>query len=75
MNGDQHRNIPTPDVGIFPGLLNDADEMDSRPVSRGGRDYDSEFAKLSLQGGHKSCLLYTSPSPRDATLSRMPSSA
>ena len=25
--------------------------------------------------GRKSCLLYTSPSPRDATLSRMPSSA
>ena len=24
---------------------------------------------------HYSCLLYTSPSPRDATLSRMPSSA
>ena len=24
---------------------------------------------------HRSCLLYTSPSPRDATLSRMPSSA
>ena len=24
---------------------------------------------------HISCLLYTSPSPRDATLSRMPSSA
>ena len=24
---------------------------------------------------HKGCLLYTSPSPRDATLSRMPSSA
>ena len=26
-------------------------------------------------GYHKICLLYTSPSPRDATLSRMPSSA
>ena len=25
--------------------------------------------------GHQACLLYTSPSPRDATLSRMPSSA
>ena len=25
--------------------------------------------------GYKPCLLYTSPSPRDATLSRMPSSA
>ena len=24
---------------------------------------------------HNTCLLYTSPSPRDATLSRMPSSA
>ena len=28
-----------------------------------------------LSGFHKICLLYTSPSPRDATLSRMPSSA
>ena len=28
---------------------------------------------LGLQG--MACLLYTSPSPRDATLSRMPSSA
>ena len=26
-------------------------------------------------GAYKACLLYTSPSPRDATLSRMPSSA
>ena len=28
-----------------------------------------------LSGGETACLLYTSPSPRDATLSRMPSSA
>ena len=28
-----------------------------------------------LFGGIMTCLLYTSPSPRDATLSRMPSSA
>ena len=28
-----------------------------------------------LTDGHWGCLLYTSPSPRDATLSRMPSSA
>ena len=27
------------------------------------------------KGGYMACLLYTSPSPRDATLSRMPSSA
>ena len=28
-----------------------------------------------INGQRKGCLLYTSPSPRDATLSRMPSSA
>ena len=28
-----------------------------------------------LHAGHMSCLLYTSPSPRDGLLSRMPSSA
>ena len=30
---------------------------------------------VDLAGGFVNCLLYTSPSPRDATLSRMPSSA
>ena len=30
---------------------------------------------LDHAGGAEACLLYTSPSPRDATLSRMPSSA
>ena len=37
-----------------------------------------ELKPLSLQEFEKelsNCLLYTSPSPRDATLSRMPSSA
>ena len=29
----------------------------------------------TLVAGYNACLLYTSPSPRDATLSRMPSSA
>ena len=32
-------------------------------------------ASIVIEGGHEGCLLYTSPSPRDATLSRMPSSA
>ena len=30
---------------------------------------------MAKKAGFSSCLLYTSPSPRDATLSRMPSSA
>ena len=31
--------------------------------------------QLTNSGKHKDCLLYTSPSPRDRTRSRMPSSA
>ena len=33
------------------------------------------FNKKVLVGGIYACLLYTSPSPRDRSLSRMPSSA
>eukprot|EP00830_Metopus_es_P005153 TRINITY_DN14783_c0_g1_i1.p1 TRINITY_DN14783_c0_g1~~TRINITY_DN14783_c0_g1_i1.p1 ORF type:complete len:131 (+),score=23.06 TRINITY_DN14783_c0_g1_i1:3-395(+) len=37
------------------------------------KDYIKQI--LSLSQSLNTCLLYTSPSPRDATLSRMPSSA
>ena len=36
---------------------------------------ESPFEVLSSAGGSGTCLLYTSPSPRDAHESRMPSSA
>ena len=36
---------------------------------------DQGQIKAVVFGNNKICLLYTSPSPRDATLSRMPSSA
>ena len=36
---------------------------------------DIDFAILGDEESCTGCLLYTSPSPRDATLSRMPSSA
>ena len=36
---------------------------------------DEMLDKLGILHRAKACLLYTSPSPRDATLSRMPSSA
>ena len=41
-------------------------------------DNDRIYTRSLREGSHlvlKGCLLYTSPSPRDATLSRMPSSA
>ena len=39
------------------------------------KKYWDQLAKHLEKLGVKPCLLYTSPSPRDATLSRMPSSA
>ena len=39
--------------------------------------FGEQFEQMHSAGGARGnpCLLYTSPSPRDATLSRMPSSA
>ena len=36
---------------------------------------DGRAANKLISDAREACLLYTSPSPRDATLSRMPSSA
>ena len=53
----------------FYGLIN-------VPHNTGSVDLISgEFLSNSAGKNTGSCLLYTSPSPRDATLSRMPSSA
>ena len=43
-----------------------AGELDHLPI---------EYVSHAVVGADTNCLLYTSPSPRDATLSRMPSSA
>ena len=40
-----------------------------------GATVSLQFGERTLEGHSSNCLLYTSPSPRDATLSRMPSSA
>ena len=37
--------------------------------------YEGVEVNIEVDGDSIICLLYTSPSPRDATLSRMPSSA
>ena len=36
---------------------------------------ENELRKQQVSGFYRDCLLYTSPSPRDGLLSRMPSSA
>ena len=44
-------------------------------IGRRNRGLNSAFTLRKMSHGVGVCLLYTSPSPRDATLSRMPSSA
>ena len=47
-------------------------DMEQRVSTRAGElGIEVEF----FQSNHEGCLLYTSPSPRDRSLSRMPSSA
>ena len=45
------------------------------PDSPGAGEALVRVHQVGVCGTDISCLLYTSPSPRDATLSRMPSSA
>ena len=42
---------------------------------RKGKELLSKLDLIRFNEHTRTCLLYTSPSPRDATLSRMPSSA
>ena len=49
----------------------EAEVIDLRTI----RPLDVETIIESVKKTNRICLLYTSPSPRDATLSRMPSSA
>ena len=48
-----------------------SDQSKSDDIMNVCKEYDFHFTYLRYQG----CLLYTSPSPRDRTRSRMPSSA
>ena len=52
-------------------------QREGRFASLDIRDLESAALLGLCEAGNRfnSCLLYTSPSPRDATLSRMPSSA
>ena len=61
--------IGVSDLAAWKTYANDV--LGIEAIERGSRldlRYDEQVWRLS-------CLLYTSPSPRDATLSRMPSSA
>ena len=61
----------TTDVaGLFPNIVKELEKVGNLARSKLGDKLTNEIGTESY-----ACLLYTSPSPRDATLSRMPSSA
>ena len=62
--------LPGEDDGWVVAVLRRKNERASGHVVR---TPENDFEFIPVPG--KDCLLYTSPSPRDATLSRMPSSA
>ena len=64
--------VELPEVDDYAPVSFDPDDADSEPSPPLAKATDWMTVELDLGDG---CLLYTSPSPRDATLSRMPSSA
>ena len=72
--------IQTEDMPLIVGVgdtITSKKNNGEKSYLRGGSDRSFlEFIQiLGNEFGINNCLLYTSPSPRDATLSRMPSSA
>ena len=65
--GDTFGDLPVENPHIKPGTL--------YPAVNGMINYDSQNTFTDSAGTPKTCLLYTSPSPRDGLLSRLPSSA
>ena len=55
--------------------LSQASQSQNPAHPQSGRGSRGGFRGRGGRGRGRGCLLYTSPSPRDATLSRMPSSA
>ena len=65
---DAGKTTLTEKLLLFGGAIQEAGAVKSNKIKKSAT---SDFMEIERQ----SCLLYTSPSPRDATLSRMPSSA
>ena len=84
------RRVVITGLGVVSCLGNNQEEVHQSLLnSKSGISYAEEYKEHNLKShvhgkpnikledhiDRKTCLLYTSPSPRDATLSRMPSSA
>ena len=76
------KKLPTQYIGFSPehkgfaGTISLSSNLITSMIKEvGGQLSEMGFKRLILINGHGGCLLYTSPSPRDLSSSRMPSSA
>ena len=71
--------VPSPnDIEVGGLKLSSLQQQGRAELLKRATDYSAQYRDVDLSdrdGQSIVCLLYTSPSPRDATLSRMPSSA
>ena len=83
---DYFKNTPDPDRGFALAIITNSLELKNIPISKikeiVRENVDAELFALSYdyvgdlaETISLICLLYTSPSPRDPSISRMPSSA
>ena len=77
----QHEMIPLFSVPLIKMNIGELDQVSRAwirgldyPSQRTGTDHTDDDLPM-MNRGMKICLLYTSPSPRDVSSSRMPSSA
>ena len=72
--GDQTIDeLTVTDSRIEPGIRKIDNEIDQDEHSH--NEYDESLDSVVVPIQYRICLLYTSPSPRDLSTSRMPSSA
>ena len=68
--------IMSPGIGLMKRRLEKEKDAIALAISGIAKQYDKKPEELkTLETKYHSCLLYTSPSPRDQRGSRMPSSA
>ena len=73
--GKKFSDVAKAGMGVIPGGIQLKKTYEGAKSVLEGGSYDKAGRKQFEQGESKACLLYTSPSPRDRTRSRMPSSA